>query len=310
MTAPASPVNDPRPVGPAAGTGPRRVVPGEGLGVELAADAWRGYLREVNRACRDRGLAVRAEPGSGLGAWEPYQQVLGLIEAPIAEQARARSLWEAARDGRPRPVRPPRPRLRSAAEPTALAEIRAGSAGEFAGLLRLLLDRSGLTVAEFARQAGISRSQVYALTQTGRGSLPLRVEQVRTFAEFAGLPDAQADAVVSLWEQLHRTRRFPAPSTATPAGAPDAPTPVPTRRTRVADLLVTWGPLVVVVAAASALSLLAPSRTGGLAGFLGVLLLVVLLGPVIERRGPGARWSGWCGLRGRWGWWRGRGPGR
>lgn len=81
--------------------------------------------------------------------------------------------------------------------PTTAAELHASTAAEFAALLRKIQVRSGLSVPEVARRAGLPRSQAYSMLT--RGTLPTKPAQVRLFVTTCGLPEPLVAVVMGLW---------------------------------------------------------------------------------------------------------------
>jgi hypothetical protein len=93
-------------------------------------------------------------------------------------------------------------------------ELTPATAVEFAALLRLVLERSGLTAGQIAAKTSIARSSVYNLVAPTRTGLPLKRDQVD-----------QVTPVMQAWEALIADRR----KSRCKIGATIASSPAPTR---------------------------------------------------------------------------------
>ncbi len=304
------------PPAPATATGPalrvRQDVNGETRvsleypGARAVAGADSLPSSQVRRAQATGRLAA---PRAG-EAWEPYERMMIGLGASQADIHRERQAWLR----RQRTAAPPF--AGSAASPpvvtpTADSEIRADTPAALAALLHTLQVRSGLNVSQFGRHAHISRSQMYALTRTGRMALPTQPDQLRTFAITAGLPAHQVEAVITVWTTLLRQKRLqsaPPPSsapeqvsestlvravvhgvveevrelTAPPGVLPVVPPPRPRRSTFV-DFVAKWGILVAVISTAITLTSAESTRAAGPFAFVGLLIAGTVLGYGIHR---------------------------
>ncbi|WP_380638759.1 helix-turn-helix domain-containing protein [Saccharothrix lopnurensis] len=100
------------------------------------------------------------------------------------------------------------PRLRAPGglrPPMAEVELQARDEAEFAELLQLIKERSGLSYREIGEAAGIKHSQVHSMTT--RGTLPTRPKQVEAVLVACGLPDDQVVLVMRLWGRLRERKR-------------------------------------------------------------------------------------------------------
>jgi hypothetical protein len=87
-----------------------------------------------------------------------------------------------------------------------IAELSATTVPEFTALLNRLRRRAKGGVTGLAKRSGISRSQIYAITDVTKPALPTRSDQVRAFLEGCGLPEYQVSAVEQVWADLNENR--------------------------------------------------------------------------------------------------------
>jgi hypothetical protein len=183
-------------------------------------------------------------------AWEAYATPMFALEIPPPVRRGLGVLWGVAaqtvpvhvanRTGQAEVSIVPHRRPTS---PTLDSEVQATTTAEFGALLRLVRQRSGLTVPKVAEAAGLPRSQAYALVSKDRAVLPVKGEQVEAFVRACGLSTPQVERVLRLWTELRGN------------GDRDRPAPVETTGARQApavdelDLLVQVGLLAAVKAA-------------------------------------------------------------
>ncbi len=105
----------------------------------------------------------------------------------------------------------PSPLRSNSAQPTQQpwdpTKLHAENPGEFAALLRYILNASGLTAGQVAVKAKIPRSQAYSLIKPGRTTLPAKQEQVVDFVTACGVTEMQRDVVLSIYQQLQREQQ-------------------------------------------------------------------------------------------------------
>lgn len=77
---------------------------------------------------------------------------------------------------------------------------------ELARLLKTAMVRSGQGSGQLSKKTGIHRSQVYLLTNPGRGSLPRNSQQIRVFLRACRVPPHQVHRIIEQWYDLHRSR--------------------------------------------------------------------------------------------------------
>ncbi|MEV6832090.1 hypothetical protein [Amycolatopsis sp. NPDC051102] len=108
-------------------------------------------------------------------------------------------------------------------------ELNVETVADFRALLKLVLDRAGLTCGQIAMKTSINRSSLYNLVDVRRSGLPTKPGQVLSFLYAAGLQLQQVATIMRSWELLNAARPKP---TGKPAGATTAPTPASTPITR------------------------------------------------------------------------------
>ncbi|MGW5718238.1 hypothetical protein ACWEVP_18875 [Amycolatopsis sp. NPDC003865] len=89
-------------------------------------------------------------------------------------------------------------------------ELTLATVSEFVAMLRLVLEKSGLTAGQVAAKTTIARSSAYNLVSATRTGLPVDPVQVRLFVRGCGLRQDQVDAVMRAWARLsvdNRRRR-------------------------------------------------------------------------------------------------------
>ncbi|MET9001255.1 hypothetical protein [Amycolatopsis sp. NPDC004169] len=103
-------------------------------------------------------------------------------------------------------------------------EMTLSTVDGFLAVLRLVLERSGLTAGQVAAKTSIARSSAYNLVSASRTGLPIDPDQVLLFLTGCGLKMEQVDEVMHAWRRfaLERRQRRPAGDT--------KPEPAPSRR--------------------------------------------------------------------------------
>jgi hypothetical protein len=95
----------------------------------------------------------------------------------------------------------------------SLSELRATTVVQFGDLLRLLVERSGVSAYEIARRTAeqptgkIGSSQVYHMLRPNRKRVPRKIDQIRSFGLACGLDRRQNQRLVDVWLALHRGER-------------------------------------------------------------------------------------------------------
>ncbi len=77
----------------------------------------------------------------------------------------------------------------------------------FLAVLRLVLERSGLTAGQVAAKTSIARSSAYHLVSVSRTGLPVDPDQVLLFLTGCGLRMDQVDEVMRAWGRIALERR-------------------------------------------------------------------------------------------------------
>ncbi|MEU3767912.1 hypothetical protein AB0E55_22910 [Amycolatopsis keratiniphila] len=95
--------------------------------------------------------------------------------------------------------------------------IKATTPQEFVGLLRLVLQRSGMNAGQISVKTSISRSSAYNLVSATRTGLPTLPEQVLEFLCGCGLQMEQAADIMQLWSKLDEARRQGTPPQSSPS---------------------------------------------------------------------------------------------
>ncbi|MFI5587510.1 hypothetical protein ACIA5G_20845 [Amycolatopsis sp. NPDC051758] len=86
-------------------------------------------------------------------------------------------------------------------------ELALATIPEFLVMLRLVLEKSGLTAGQVAAKTSIARSSAYNLVAVTRTGLPIDPGQVRLFLSGCGLRIEQVDEVMHAWKRLGFDRR-------------------------------------------------------------------------------------------------------
>ncbi|GAB3167718.1 hypothetical protein GCM10027258_93510 [Amycolatopsis stemonae] len=108
-------------------------------------------------------------------------------------------------------------------------ELAVETVADFRALLKLVLDRAGLTCGQITMKTSINRSSVYNLVDVRRTGLPTKPRQVLEFLCACGLQLRQVAAIMRSWELLNAARPKP---TGKPAAESSAPALVSTPITR------------------------------------------------------------------------------
>lgn len=143
-------------------------------------------------------------PTGAVRRWEWYLGQLDQDEITTKTVAKLHDAWEvaAANDDDQRGY--------VALVPTAARDLRADTPGEFVGLLRMLIARSGVSACQIARRAPdigpgkLNKSQIYSVLD--RRVLPRRGEQVRSWVQACGLDPDLVDQLLALWAGLNTTK--------------------------------------------------------------------------------------------------------
>ncbi|WP_410659603.1 hypothetical protein [Amycolatopsis sp. lyj-112] len=98
--------------------------------------------------------------------------------------------------------------------------FKATTPQEFVGLLRLVLERSGMNAGQIAAKTSISRSSAYNLVAANRTGLPRLPHQVLEFLCGCGLQLQQVGQIMRLWTRLEAHRHRGAPALAVPTAKP------------------------------------------------------------------------------------------
>jgi len=162
--------------------------------------------REVSRSLVIRNLnesfaavvGVRLPADAGLQSWDVYHRHLTERKASAPDIRRLRAQYLNAAEPRP-----------TAAVPTADSELQATSATQFVALLKTIVMRAKLTGTKLAERAGLSTSQMYSMTNVGRGVLPTKAGQVGELVTACGLPRDQVVRVMRLWDELRNQGKQP-----------------------------------------------------------------------------------------------------
>ncbi|MEV6831647.1 hypothetical protein [Amycolatopsis sp. NPDC051102] len=89
-------------------------------------------------------------------------------------------------------------------EPAGLAPA---TVPEFLAVLRIVLEKSGLTAGQVAAKTSIARSSAYNLVARSRTALPVDEDQVWLFLGGCGLRVEQIDMLMRAWRRLAAERR-------------------------------------------------------------------------------------------------------
>lgn len=163
---------------------------------------------DVARDCGQPPHVVRHAVQRQVGDWALYRRILEVCGADRAALARFHAGWKRARPSSTSNVVPITSKVLqlpdgAPAAPVEDDELRAASARDFIGVLRLVQVRSGLTPAQVALRSGIPRSTAYRFVDDRKNTaLPTKAEQVRAFLVGCGLPDHQVRKTVLLWTDL------------------------------------------------------------------------------------------------------------
>ncbi|MBE8518853.1 hypothetical protein ILP97_15240 [Amycolatopsis sp. H6(2020)] len=86
-------------------------------------------------------------------------------------------------------------------------ELTPTSVPEFLVVLRVVLEKSGLTAGQVAAKTSIARSSAYNLVASSRTGLPVDPDQVWLFLGGCGLRLEQIDTIMRAWRRLAVERR-------------------------------------------------------------------------------------------------------
>ena len=86
-------------------------------------------------------------------------------------------------------------------------ELTLATVDDFLAVLRLVLDRSGLTAGQVAAKTSIARSSAYHLVSMSRTGLPVDPDQVLLFLTGCGLRMDQVDEIMRAWGRIALERR-------------------------------------------------------------------------------------------------------
>lgn len=146
------------------------------------------FSRIVADASGSRLVVTRSNQ---LMPWEFYGDNLDSVDVPAADVRRMRARYLDLTEPEP-----------TAGVPTPASELQATTVAEFVQLLHTLRARASLRGVKLAERAGLPVSQLYSMTDVGRGKLPTKIEQVRDLVMACGLSPDQVARVVRLWEEI------------------------------------------------------------------------------------------------------------
>ncbi len=86
-------------------------------------------------------------------------------------------------------------------------ELALATVPEFLAVLRIVLERSGLTAGQVAAKTSIARSSAYNLVASSRTGLPVDPDQVWLFLGGCGLRLEQIHTIMQAWQRLKVERR-------------------------------------------------------------------------------------------------------
>ncbi|MEU4523274.1 hypothetical protein AB0F52_31765 [Amycolatopsis sp. NPDC024027] len=86
-------------------------------------------------------------------------------------------------------------------------ELTLATVDDFLAVLRLVLERSGLTAGQVAAKTSIARSSAYNLVSVSRRGLPVDPDQVLLFLTGCGLRMDQVDEIMRAWGRFALERR-------------------------------------------------------------------------------------------------------
>ncbi|MFC0431056.1 helix-turn-helix transcriptional regulator [Kutzneria buriramensis] len=150
------------------------------------------FNNEFSRIVTDAsGSRLTVQRANQLMPWEFYGDNLDSVDVPAADVRRMRARYLDLTEPEP-----------TAGVPTPASELQATTVTEFVQLLHTLRARANLRGVKLAERAGLPVSQLYSMTDVGRGKLPTKIEQVRDLVTACGLSPDQVARVVRLWEEI------------------------------------------------------------------------------------------------------------
>lgn len=145
---------------------------------------------------------IKATENGDLMRWQVYVNWLGHRSVDARQDSELWMRWNDLREGL---LAERRAREREMTlMPTG--ELSATTVAEFTALLRKLRCGANGGVVALSKRSGISRSQIYAMTEISKPVLPTRSDQVRAFLEGCGLPEHQVIQVEQIWADLNASR--------------------------------------------------------------------------------------------------------
>jgi hypothetical protein len=150
--------------------------------------------------------------GRTVRGWDTYERMLEVVAADWTTREAVHSAWRATQPAaatRSGAGRRRTPSADSGSPAVASVTIAATNAQEFNAMLREFLARSGMRPNQVATRTKIPRSQIYALFDPGRVSLPTKRDQLIAILRIFRASEDQIKRVLAVWQGLYLSRPTP-----------------------------------------------------------------------------------------------------